>query len=131
MAEKMAFCLLLWSARGGLVARGQPVFSANAVSGDCDNPECYRCTLMQQEMAQHPQGHVNWVCPACLRDAIRVAKDKGVQAYLTGHYTEGQCQFVGCTRPARTEFDSETESYIEKPRGYSRYLQLVIGDINT
>lgn len=133
MAEKDAFCLLLWVAQGGPVIDGQPSFSANrTASGRCDDPcDCYRCPLMQQELAQHPAGMTHWVCPACLSDVLRRAKEKGVSVNLAGHYTEGQCQYVGCTRPPRTEFDEQLEVIVERPRGFSRFLQLVIGDINT
>lgn len=145
MAEQDVFCLLLWVSQGGSAANGQPIFSANrTASGYCGNPECYRCPLMQNEIAQHPAGHANWVCPACLRDVVQLGKDRGIQVHLTGHYTEGQCQFVGCTRPPRFEYrdaepfvEGDADSswiemdIVERPRGYSRFLQLVIGNINT
>ncbi len=156
MGDKEAFCLLLWGYQGGRVnAKSLPVSTPGVhASGYCDNPDdCYRCPIMQQEVARHPPGHANWVCPACLKDAVEKAKAKGVPIHLTGHYTEGQCQFVGCTRPPRFEFDvgqflpngtedevenllsQQTgwaqEDLVERPRGYSRFLQLVIGDINT
>lgn len=156
MGAKEAFCLLLWVHQGGQVnAKGLPVYTRNnRASGNCDNPDdCYRCQLMQQEIGRHPPGHANWVCPACLKDVVNIAKAKGVPIHLTGHYSEGQCQFVGCTRPPRYEFreadqfsvgesEDEVESQlakqsgwtvedlIEKPRGYSRFLQLVVGDIS-
>lgn len=59
---------------------------------------------------------------------------------MTGHYTEGRCEFIGCSRPTRIEYgDSAVEddiSWTEKdkveyPAGHSRFLQLVIGDINS
>lgn len=99
-------------------------------SGNCDAPDdCYRCPLMQQEIARHPPGHTLWVCPACVGEVVRVAKGKGVSYYLAGHYTEGQCQYVGCVRPPRQEYDEAMEVIVEKPRGYSRFLQLFIGDV--
>lgn len=92
----------------------------------------------------HPPGQANWVCPGCLSEVSKKAKATGKKIYMTQHYAEGQCQYVGCTRPPRLEFreahpgipeDAETPwtdvDVVEKPRGYSRMLQLVIGDINT
>lgn len=157
MGDKEAFCLLLWGYQGGRVnAKGLPVSTPGVrASGYCDNPDdCYRCPLMQQEIVRHPPGHANWVCPACLKDVVAVAKAKDVPVRLTGHYTEGQCQYRGCTRPPRHEFDVPSDHFlvgtedevedqmvhqsgwtdadlVERPRGYSRFLQLVIGDINS
>ncbi len=148
MGDKEAFCLLLWSYHGGEVSpKGLPVSTPGTrISGYCDNPDdCYRCPLMQRELARHPPGQANWVCPACLKEVVKAGKSKGVPVHLTGHYTEGQCQFVGCTRPPRVEYAAGSEEavddqlsqewtkddLVEKPRGYSRFLQLVIGDINT
>lgn len=156
MGDKEAFCLLLWSYQGGRInAKGLPISTPGArISGYCDNPnDCYRCPLMQREIQRHPEGHANWVCPDCLKEISRLAKIKGVSIHMTAHYTEGQCQFVGCTRPPRVEYDSgslgpagtddEVEGHlmgqpkwseadlVERPRGFSRFLQLVIGDINT
>lgn len=132
MAEKEANCILLWIHQGGSVNKGRPVFDRNTrVSGTCDLPvDCYRCPLMQREIALHPPGHANWVCPMCLGDAAKVTKAKGAELVMTGHYSEGQCEFVGCTRPGRVELGDDGNTY-EFPRGYSRLLQLVIGDINT
>lgn len=143
MAEKEAFCILLWKARGGRVDKnGKIITSKYSPSGLCDEPtDCYRCPLLQQEISLHPVGQANWVCPSCLSEICRKAKVSGKAVHLTGHYTEGQCQYVGCIRPPRIEFrdvGAETEDEIgwteedivELPRGYSRLLQLVIGDIN-
>lgn len=102
----------------------------SGISGACDEPEdCYRCPLMQQEIAQHLPGHTNWVCPSCLKDVVQVAKSRGVEIRLTGHYTEGQCQFIGCVRPPRTELGDSGELQ-QFPKYYSRFLQLIIGAIN-
>lgn len=142
MGLKEANCLLLWAYQGGRVnAKGQPISEpGNRASGYCDTPDdCFRCPLMQQELARQPPGQANWVCPACLKEVSRIAKSKGISIYMTGHYTEGQCQFVGCVRPARMEYDGDdvedqpwsAAEYVEKPRGFSRFLQLIIGDINT
>lgn len=129
MAEKEAFCLLLWVSRGGR-------------RGSCDEPtDCYRCPLLQREISLHPAGYTNWVCPSCLQEISRKAKNQGKHIQMTGHYSEGQCQYKGCTRPSRLEYrdigiegDDETgwkeNDLVEVPRGYSRFLQLVIGDIN-
>lgn len=130
MAEKEAFCFLLRRYQGG---RG----------GYCDEPtDCFKCPLLQQEIALHPPGQTTWVCPACLTEVSRKAKADGRRLHITGHYSEGQCQYVGCTRPARLEFrdidievnDEATswtaEDLVERPKGYSRFLQLIIGDIN-
>lgn len=146
MAEKEAFCLLLWRYQGGRVDdRNRKVIASGiGPSGSCDEPtDCYRCPLLQQEIALHPPGQTNWVCPACLTEISRKAKNLGKRIHMTGHYSEGQCQYVGCVRPSRLEFrdagiETEDEStgwtaadLIERPRGYSRFLQLIIGDINT
>lgn len=145
MAGKEAFCLLLWIHQGGQVdARGRRVASQEvAASGYCDEPtDCYRCPLMQLEISRHPPGHANWVCPACLTEVSKKAKSQEKSIFMTQHYSEGQCQYVGCTRPPRLEYrDADPfsdgdkpwteEDLIERPRGYSRLLQLVIGDINT
>jgi hypothetical protein len=91
----------------------------------------------------HPAGYTHWVCPSCLSEISRKAKNQGRQIHITGHYSEGQCQYIGCTRPPRLEYrdigieagDDEagwTENdLVELPKGYSRFLQLVIGDINS
>ncbi len=132
MGRKEAFCLLLWQHQGGEVnASNIPIRTPEArTSGMCDEPyDCYRCPLMQQEIAQHLPGHTNWVCPGCLKDVVQVAKHKNIEMYLTGHYSEGQCQFIGCTRPARIELGDDGEAR-QFPCNYSRFLQLVIGDIN-
>jgi hypothetical protein len=143
MAEKEAFCLLLWRSRGGRVDnRGKAIVSKHSPSGSCDEPtDCYKCPLLQQEVSMHPAGQTNWVCPACLPEICRTAKTQGRSIHLTGHYTEGRCQYVRCTRPPRSEFrdvgveDVEARwkegDIVELPSGYSRFLQLVIGDINT
>jgi hypothetical protein len=95
---------------------------------------------MQKEMSGHPPGHANWVCPACLPIVSKKAKSQGKSIHMTAHYTEGRCQFIGCERPGRVEYadgaiDNEAgwteEDKIEYPKGYSRFLQLVIGDINS
>lgn len=135
MSEKEAFCILLWRYQGGRIDSSgrKPIFSKSGPSGFCDDPtDCYRCSLLQQEISFHPPGHANWVCPSCLTEVSRKSKDTGKYIRITGHYSEGQCQYVGCTRPARTELHEESETtIIELPKGYSRFLQLVIGDINT
>lgn len=135
MSEKEAFCILLWRYQGGLVdvSRKKPVFSKNGPSGFCDEPtDCHRCPLLQQEISFHPPGHTNWICPACLTEISRRSKSTGKSIRITGHYSEGQCQYVNCARPARMEIQEESETnLIELPKGYSRFLQLVIGDINT
>lgn len=132
MAEKDANCILLWVYQGGQVNKGRLVRDPGGrASGYCDAPDdCYNCPLMQQEISQHPPGHANWVCPSCLRDVVKIGETKGIPLHLTSHYAEGQCQFVGCTRPPRVEMGDDGNS-IELPRGYSRLLQLVVGDINT
>lgn len=119
------------------------VASGRGPSGSCDEPtDCYRCPLLQREISMHPPGQANWVCPACLTEVSRKAKNAGKSIHITGHYSEGQCQYVGCTRPPRIEFrdagveaDDEGAGWtaadlVERPRGYSRFLQLIIGDIN-
>jgi hypothetical protein len=96
------------------------------------------------EINMHDRKMTNWVCPACLPEISKQAKHKNVSIHMTGHYAEGQCQYVGCLRPARLEYrdinpmipDDDTTPWteadlIERPRGYSMLLQLVIGDINT
>ncbi len=135
MSEKEAFCILLWRYQGGLVdpSGRKPIFSNSGSSGFCDEPtECYRCSLLQREISFHPPGHANWVCPACLTEVSKKAKSTGKNIRITGHYSEGQCQYIGCTRPPRRELreDSETD-LIDLPKGHSRFLQLIIGDINT
>lgn len=143
MAEKEAFCLLLWVHQGGRVnAKGRAVKSGSGPSGYCDDPtDCCRCPLLQREISLHPTGHANWVCPACLTEISRKAKSQAKRIHMTGHYSEGQCQYVGCERPPRLEYgDTNVEAddigwtegdLVERPRGYSRFLQLIIGDINT
>lgn len=124
---KEAFCLLLFISNGGRVDdKGRPVFARGvAARGLCAEPvDCYQCSLMQQEIARHPPGHAFWVCPACLTQVVKKAKKDGVPHHVTGHYTEGHCQYVGCERPPRQEGNEELA------RGYSRFLQLFIGDVN-
>lgn len=137
MAEKLAFCPL--------------------IRGSCDKSiDCYYCPEMHQEIYKHPWGYANWVCPSCLREVVKKAKDSGKKVHpdvlydkcdyaecihLTGHYAEGRCQYVGCSRPPRIEYGDglipgdETSwtsaDLVERPSGYSRLLQLVIGDINS
>ena len=148
MGAKEAFCLLLWGYQGGQInAKGLPVRTPGSrASGNCDEPsDCYRCPLMQQEIARHPPGMANWVCPSCIREVAKLARHRGVRFYFTSHYTEGQCQYKGCTREPRVEYRDinpalEDEEHpkpwdegdkIEYPARYSRLLQLVIGDINS
>lgn len=135
MAEKETNCLLLWVHQGGKVdKKRRPVrIPGVRASGSCDAPyDCYRCKLMQQEIAQHPPGYAIWVCPACLDDAVRVALENQKTYDLPGYYSEGQCEFVDCVRPPRLEYDEAMENIVEKPRGYSRLLQLfVVKDVPT
>lgn len=145
MGEKEAFCLLLWASQGGVVSNsGKPVITRHGPSGMCDDPtDCYRCPLLQAEISLHPPGHSNWVCPPCLPEISKRARALGKRIHLTGHYAEGQCQYIGCSSPPRIEYrdvNLETDDLeikwteadlVERPRGYSRLLQLVIGDINT
>jgi hypothetical protein len=120
---KEAFCILLWAENGGRVdSRGKPVYNASGpVRGNCVTPyDCYGCPLMQKEVARHPPGYAFWVCPACVAELVKDAKTRGASFHLPGHYTEGQCQYQDCTRPARTEGDEQL------PERYSRFLQLII-----
>jgi hypothetical protein len=95
---------------------------------------------MHKEISSHPPGHTNWVCPSCLAEVSKKAKSQGKDIQMTGHYTEGRCQFIGCTRPERVEYGDSTVDdevgwaegdKVERPKGHSRFLQLVIGDINS
>jgi hypothetical protein len=116
------FCLLLWASNGGQVgSKGKPIFNSLSKSnGYCDKPfDCASCPLMQQELSKHPDGHIMWVCPACLKEAISIAKEKDVFYHIPAHYTEGLCEFPGCSRPA----------YGDMPPKYSPLLQLFIGSI--
>lgn len=79
---------------------------------------------MQNELSFYNPSHVLWVCPDCITDVVRDAKRRGIEYRIPGHYTEGQCEYSGCTRPPRTEGDEELGP------GYSRLLQLFIGDVN-
>lgn len=120
---KEAFCLLLWAENGGKVDRkGRPLFGASGPTrGHCTTPyDCYGCTLMQREIARHPTGYAFWVCPACVTVLAKEAKAIGQPFHLPGHFTEGQCQYAGCTRPERTEGGEEL------PPRFSRFLQLII-----
>lgn len=129
--SEAGFCLLLWAYNGGQVGPNGPIFSSRSSPsiGYCAEPtDCFSCPLMQQEMAKHPPGTVNWVCPSCIPEVIKLAKEKGISIHIPGHYTEGQCQFVNCSRGARTE---EVPQHQEVPVGYSRLLQLIVGDINS
>ena len=135
MAEKEAFCDLLWIYNGRLIQGGK------RINGYCDKPyDCYLCPVMHHKVAQHPPGYANWVCPSCLREVAKRAKTEGKPIEITGHYTEGRCQYIGCSRPPRIEHGDvlgpdETSwtdaDLVERPSGYSRLLQLVIGDINS
>lgn len=132
MGRKEAFCLLLWKYQGGKISpKNIPVRVPEIhASGACDEPnDCYRCPLMQIEIARHLPGYANWVCPDCLNSVVQIAKIRNVAIHFTGHYTEGQCQFIGCTRPERVELGDEGEMQ-QFPSNYSRFLQLVIGEIN-
>ena len=127
MGAKEVFCLLYWGANGGQVdSSGKPIFQpGNRVGGLCPEPEdCRQCSLMQRELAFHNPQHVLWVCPDCIGTVIKEAKRRGISFRVPGHYTEGSCEYVHCERPPRTE-DGE-----ELGPGYSRMLQLFIGDIN-
>lgn len=124
------FCLLLWTSKGGRIGpKGGPIFSSKPISdGYCDNPtDCYGCPLMQEEIAKHEPGMVTWVCPGCLNDLIEKANSKGIAISFPGHFTEGQCQYSNCQRPARQENVPRPQEVVP---GYSRLLQLVIGKIN-
>lgn len=123
MAEKEAFCQLLLQYRQGQYSMGM------TVSGYCDEPtDCHRCFLLKHEISLHPPGFTNWVCPACLTEVVKKMKQKNMYVKLTGHYSEGQCQYIGCRRIAREE--PGESGVIQLPKGYSRFLQLIIGDIN-
>lgn len=75
---------------------------------------------MQREIACYPTGYAFWVCPACVTVLAKEAKAIGQPFHLPGHFTEGQCQYAGCTRPERTEGGEEL------PPRFSRFLQLII-----
>jgi hypothetical protein len=120
---KEAFCLLLWIANGGRVdSKGRPLFgSSGHARGNCATPyDCYGCELMQRELSQHAVGYAFWVCPECASVLVKDAKNRGVSFRLPGHFTEGQCQHVGCTRPERAEGE------VVLPPRFSRFLQLII-----
>lgn len=120
---KEAFCLLLWSANGGRVNQlGKPVFDKSGqVRGSCSTPyDCFGCALMQQELSRHPPGYAFWVCPACVSVIVKQAKAGGASFHLPGHFTEGQCQYEYCDRPARVEGEEQL------PPRFSRFLQLII-----
>lgn len=120
---KESFCLLLWVANGGrLNAKGRPQFKkAESIRGYCSSPsDCSGCVLMQKEIAQYPIGRAFWVCPDCLTTLIKDAKARNLSFRLPGHYTEGQCQHAGCSRPAYTLGE------IERPSRYSIFLQVII-----
>lgn len=124
---KEAFCLLLWSSNGGQFdPKGRPYLERGSYSrGNCTRPhDCFTCPLMQEELAQHPPEEVCWVCPACLSEVAKQAKEQSFEFRLPGYFTEGQCQYRRCQRPARVE------EGVELPRGWSRFLQLVLGPIN-
>lgn len=134
MSEKESNCLLLWTYQGGQVDEKRRMVSVPGVaaSGYCDSPDaCGQCPLMQQEIAKHPAGHATWVCPACLREVARKMRSKGIPVHMTGHYADGLCAYIGCTRPPRIEFDDDMETKVVIPARFSRFLQLVIGDINS
>ena len=128
--EVKEFCTLLFIDHGGRVDdRGRPVSSTSV--GYCADPgDCYSCQLMQKELAQHPPGTARWICPACIGEVIKLSKEKGIPFNVPGHFTEGQCQWKGCSRPPRTEYDEGFEQLVERPAGYSRLLQLFIGEID-
>jgi hypothetical protein len=69
--------------------------------------------------------------PGLYWEVIKLAKAKGIPFNVPGHFTEGQCQWEGCTRPPRTEYDEEFEQLVERPGRYSRLLQLFIGEVDT
>jgi len=111
----------------------------------CSKPwDCFDCPLMQQELSNHAPNELMWVCPSCITEVIKIAKSKGIPFHVPGHYTEGQCQYEGCTRPQRTEYGDDdpkflvdpllpwaNEDLVERPAGYSKLLQLFIGDIRS
>lgn len=128
MAEKEAPCPLLLAHTGVLL---------------CDAPtKCYKCPYLQYEISQHPPGFVNWVCPACVTEVSRKAKEQGTLIQMPGLYVAGLCDYIGCTRPSRIELrdqdsflpDSDEippeEDFIERLPGYSSLLQLIIGNIH-
>ena len=104
--------------------------------GSCTRPyDCTSCHLMQDELANYDPSEVVWVCPDCLHGIFRSAKKAGIKITAPGHYSEGICEFLGCSRPATRE---EAEGLpgmpggrvVELPPGFSRYRQLLIGKIN-
>jgi hypothetical protein len=122
-----AFCLLLWAANGGNIdGRGRPTRERDQYSrGNCTRPhDCYTCPLLQNELALHPPEEVFWACPQCIAEIAKEAKKQKMSLRLPGYYTEGQCQYKGCTRPARVE------DGVELPPGFSRFLQVVLGPFN-
>ena len=132
---KFSFCLLLWRYNGGQVTpdlkqlsrafdlSGEPL--VKYVRGYCTRAyDCFTCETMQEEIASHPQGEAIWVCPSCVGPAVKAAKAAGVPYHLPGHYTEGQCQYKHCDRPPYMD------NGVERPAGYSPYLQILFGPIN-
>ena len=128
-----AFCLLLWRSTGGRVTLDKKIVQALDQEGEvesyargyCTRPwDCYQCPLMQEEIAQHPPGETAWVCPSCLSAISKTVKERGYRLTLPGHFTEGQCQYKDCDRPAHLE------NGVEIPARFSRFLQLVIGPID-
>ena len=118
-----AFCVLLFVSNGGQVdERGKPIFKRGwRTRGNCRDPgDCDGCPLMQQELAKYAPSSIMWVCPVCIRELTRQAKEQGMSFLAPGYFTEGLCQYEGCSRPARTEGGEEL------PARYSHLLQLFI-----
>ncbi len=121
--KKEAFCPLLYHAGGGkFTSRGQPVNDGIARRGVCTRPyDCDSCVYMQHQVSYFPQREITWVCPTCLDTVIAWANQNGVQIAMWGFYSEGFCQYPGCTRPE--------EPLLGMPARYSTMRQIVYGQI--
>ena len=133
MAKKSPhFCILYWVSNGGEVdSKGNPVFRRSNASGTCPrDPEdaeesgCKTCPLMQHELSFHNPRFVMWVCPACIAEVTKIAREMNSPVRLPGYYSSGICEYSGCTRAPLVINNEEIT-----PAKYSSVLQLFIGDI--
>lgn len=107
--------------------------------GKCDvDYDCAQCDRLEKAIITSGFGpdQINWVCVSCAGMILRRARKEKLPLLAPGNYGEGVCMYHRCDRPPRVE-EAEgapgisTGIYIDTPPGYSRFLQLILGPLNT